>query len=89
MKIILISILLLFATNPKTKPPEPKWIGSFDIYMSNEYEFEVRYRGIYPKCTNLYIIERVFSDCDTILNRVELDSMFNFEPIIKIKTEKL
>lgn len=89
MKTILITILLLFATNPKATPTEPKWIGSFDIYMNNEEEFEVRYRGIYPKCTNLYIIERVFSDCDTILNRVEMDSMFNFEPIKKIKTERL
>ncbi len=80
MKIALLSIFLLFSTNQKV-PIEKEHVGTFEVYMNNEDEVEVRYTGKYNKCFTLYLIKRVETDCEN--NQIDqyLDSIYQFRPL--------
>ena len=75
MKIALLSIFLLFSTNTKV-PIEKEHIGTFEVYINNQDEVEVRYTGKYDKCFSLYLIKRIYPDCDSLIDIERLDSIF-------------
>jgi hypothetical protein len=86
MKIALLSIFLLFSTNPKVQT-DKEHIGSFDVYMNDQNEIEVHYLGKYDKCFTLYLIKRVNSNCELQIDEFRLDSIFQFEPDTCIPTK--
>jgi len=81
MKITLLSIFLLFSTNPKDKQ-DSKHVGTFEVYMNSEDEVEVRYTGKYNKCFTLYLIKRVETECADKQIDQYLDSIYQFDPIL-------
>lgn len=94
MKTLLISTLLLFATNQTPKQTEKEWIGTFQVYFNENDEFEVYYDGNFQRCFTLYIIERMNLECDSIIDKPHLDSIFQIDvvkevPQAKFKTKRL
>jgi len=79
MKIAILSIFLLFSVNPKVQT-DKEHIGSFDVYMNDQNEIEIKYTGKYNKCFTLYLIKKLHSNCEFEIDETRLDSIFQFEP---------
>lgn len=80
MKVLLISLFMLFSLNPKVQT-EKEWIGTITVYMNEQDEIEVHYNGNYNRCFTLYLIKRMYSECDSTINEPYLDSIFEFVPL--------
>jgi len=97
MKILLLSIFLLISTSFKTdKVSEKLWIGTIEVYLNDNDEFEIYYDGNYQRCFTLHIVKRIYAECDSIINAPYLDSLLQFQPIVpeplpkrKIKTIRM
>lgn len=93
MKTLLISMLLLFATNQTPKQTEKEWIGTFEVYYNEDNQFELYYNGNYSKCLTNYIINRLSEDCLLKIDKPLLDSIFQFDTIVyetkKYKTTRM
>lgn len=93
MKTLLISMLLLFATNQTPKQTEKEWIGTFQVFFNENDEIEIYYDGNFQKCFTLYVLDKMNPECDSILDKAHLDSIFQVTiievPKPKIKTKRM
>lgn len=71
MKLLFLSIFLLFSTN---QIQERHWVGSFDVYYYDDGTVEVKYDGNYKRCFTKDLIDQIFDDCDSSKIPVAIDS---------------
>lgn len=95
MKILLLSAFLFISTSFSTNQlTDETWIGTFDIYMTENSEFIIYYNGNYHECFAKYAIDRLYISCDSMNRATGLDTIFEINNIReveqpKIKTKKI
>lgn len=97
MKYLLTIItIFLFSTAFKNPPPGERWLATLDIYMTENQEFVIYYRGDVHRCISKSIIDALYLDCDSTIEKIRFDSVFHQSTNLikspetpKIKTEKI
>lgn len=89
MKYLLLTALLLLSTSFSTnKVQNETWIGTMEVYMTDNKEFIIYYRGNYSECFTKYIIDKLFEHCDSINENCRLDSILDIGNVREIKPPK-
>lgn len=77
---LLLIPLLFLSTSFKVQPAERIWIGTIEVYFDAETdEFILIYSGNYQRCFTKYVIDHVYDDCDSLINKKILDEKFQWE----------
>lgn len=81
---LLLIPFLFIATSFRVQPSELIWIGTIEVFFDPETnEFIVSYDGNYNRCFTKYIIDHIYNDCDSLVNKEVLDEKFQWsEPEI-------
>ena len=86
MKYLLLSLFLVISTSfSLNKPSDEIWIGTFQVYLSENKEFVIYYEGNYHSCFTKFVIDKLFESCDSMNNANKLDSLFQIDQIKLIK----
>jgi hypothetical protein len=80
MKILLTLILISMLSVSFRPETQEKWIGTFDMYLDEQGDVVIYYRGNIPQCMGKKVIDFVYEDCDTVQY-----SMQDVEKALKVK----
>lgn len=69
-KYLILLFALLLSTSFKIETQE-KWIGTFEVFLNEENELVVYYRGTLPQCLSKKALDVVYENCDTVKYTIE------------------